>query len=329
MKTTELKGDNWHSDIIYIGGSPAAEQKIITQLGKDVHEEVINIAKRNNQAPIRPQHTKMLGGFTNAVFQISEDINDDFQIGFLKPGASYQAIVRFSNAGAYMAPDASSDLRGAAISVIPDTGERHDWLMTNAEQHHARNAVQALATSIAFCFPGKWNKIKGLLSLIGKFGISETLRIVKTVGAQSKIPVESIATETFFSRAPIRIGKVAVKYRLLPVSLKNSSAEPCNDLSRDLAARLHVSDLKYLLQVQRFDSNVNTPIEDSTVIWRTPFVTIAELILPKQELINDELFFAKHHFSPWNLNSTDFEPLGNMNRARRVVYASAAHTQQK
>lgn len=319
---------DWTTDIHYLGGSPDKEKAIIDRLVADVHREVGEIARKSGRPPQRPQHTKMIGGITNAIFRVAAGLPDEFRYGFLIPGAEYPAVVRLSNAAAYPVKEDMNDLHGAAIAVYPNVGDTHHWLMTNAEVHHARNAVEALATSIAFCFPGKFNKLKGTLRLIRQLGLGNTLRIVRTLKAQTAIPVESMATETFFSRAPIRIGNTAVKYRLYPTATKRTPQQSEPDLSMELRTRLLRGEVSYSLQVQRYVSPAATPIEDATVLWKSPFETIATLILPSQQLADKTAFFENHHFNPWQVNTPDFEPLGNMNRARRMVYASAVTAQK-
>lgn len=318
---------DWKAAIHYLGGSPDKENAIINKLVADVHKEVGTIALRSGRPPQRPQHTKMLAGITNALFTVSKDLPQEFRLGFLVPGAEYPAIVRLSNAAAYPVSADINDLHGAAIAVYPTSGNVHHWLMTNAEAHHAKNAVEALATSIAFCFPGKFNKLKGVLSLIRQLGLSNTLRIARTLKEQTAVPVESVATETFYSRAPIRIGNTAVKYRLSPTLSKSVPPQSVPDLRSEFRNRLLLGDVTYSLQVQRYVDEVHTPIEDATVIWNSPFETIASLILPRQEIADQTAFFEDHHFNPWQVNSVDFEPLGNMNRARRFVYPSAVKAQ--
>ena len=74
-------------------------------------------------------------------------------------------------------------------------------------------------------FLGLTDKLQGLLSLGASVGPLDMARIVKTVKEQMEIPVESLATEHFFSRAPFQIGEAAVKYQLTPDQAKSSEPE--------------------------------------------------------------------------------------------------------
>jgi catalase len=69
----------------------------------------------------------------------------------------YPAIVRFSNtSGKIIKSDDEPDLRGIAIEVKVSDDKHHDFLMTNAEEHHARDAEKAMVfTDPASSIPGK------------------------------------------------------------------------------------------------------------------------------------------------------------------------------
>ncbi len=319
---------NWQSAISYLGGTEEKERRLFEKMGKQVHEKIRIISKKYNAAPRRPQHAKMLAGIKNGTFRVLPDLADDLQVGFLKSGLSYPSIVRFSNAAAFYASDDSQDLRGVAIEISPFEGNVQDFLMTNAECHHARNAIEAMATSLAFSKEGFLNKMIGAVDLAAHVGPKEALRIAKTLSKQTRIPVESIATETFWSRAPFRIGEVVVKYRLNPIIQKIEPVKSNANLSEEFKSRLKVDDIKFSFQVQRYIDEGLTPLEDATKIWNSPFEMIAELLIPRQDLINDEVFFKTLHFNPWKLNSKEFEPIGNMNRARKIVYASSEDAQR-
>ncbi len=315
-----------------------------------VKAQVRNLVPQNGGERHRPQHAKMLAGIRDANFIVSADIPVEIQNGFLQPSAVYPTIVRFSNAiGLIRKNDAEPDLRGIAIRIRSKDGKDQDFLMTNAEKHHAKNAVEAMATSFAFSKPGilqridNWfkgsgrgflqsrKKIKkidgiltGLVSLSAQVGIGSALRILKTLSSQMKVPVESLATETFWSRAPIRISEYAYKYRLLPNISKSEIIDiPTQDLKSELRKRLSTNDISFQFQLQPYIDEKLTPLEDARKPWHSEFITIGELQIPRQELQEDDGFFESIAFNPWNVNSDDLEPIGNMNRARKGVYVES------
>ena len=322
--------------IKFLGGSEENENQLIEQMAREVREVVESLRHpENNGVRRHAQHAKMLAGIKNAEFRISSDIPDDLRVGFLRPGSVYPAIVRFSNAvGFIRTDDSEADLRGAAIRIKPTEGAEHDFLMTNAEEHHAKDAFEAMSTSVAFSTEGALRQmleadnkaiqgLDGVIELAKRVGPIDALRIVRTLKRQMKIPVESLATETYWSRAPLRIGDVVVKYLLSPVIQKVEPEKTEENLKDEFKRRLAQSAVRFNFEVQRYVNESDTPLEDATEAWKSSPTTIAELAIPQQTLVDDFEFFDSLEFNPWHLNTDSFEPIGSMNRARRRVYPSA------
>jgi len=316
----------------FLGGSEEKEKDLIQQMAQEVRQVVESLRDENNGVRLRAQHAKMLAGINNAEFHVSSSIPEDLRIGFLKPGAVYPATVRFSNAGGFIrANDAEEDLRGAAIKIVPPEGAEHDFLMTNAEEHHAKDAFEAMSTSVAFSTEGALRQmldadnkaiqaIDGFVELAKRVGAIDAARIILRLKGQMKIPVESLATETYWSRAPLRIGEVVVKYLLSPVVQKVEPEEAEKDLRAELKRRLEQREVRFNFQVQRYINEDDTPLENAREAWKYRQEKIAELVIPQQSLVDDMAFFENLEFNPWHINTGDFEPLGSMNRARKVVY---------
>lgn len=328
----------WQSEVAYLGGSQEKEARLIDQFVKEIQEVARTYEKANGRI-MRAQHAKMLAGFTNAEFRISPEIPEDLRVGFIQPGATYKAHVRFSNAGsAFRQSDKEPDLRGVAVRVMVDETNYHDFLMTNAEQHHAKDAREAMATTVAFADTSSLAKLKGIARLVARVGPLAALRIVKTLKQQMQRSVASLATEQFFSRAPLAIGAVAVKYKLTPhaeeptaETLEKSQNEkhPEPDLRKELAARLKQGDVIFYFKIQRYVDAQRTPINDATKVWNSPYETMAQLVIPRQDLETgearaNEKLIENTAFNPWNVFSNEFEPVGSMNRARRRVYQASA-----
>ena len=80
--------------------------------------------------------------------------------------------------------------------------------------------------------------------------------------------------------------------------------------------------------MQFFVDEGRTPIEDTSVEWKeadAPFVTVARLTLPQQDVASERGARARRHRSrasrsiPWHALE-ELRPLGNMMRARNVAY---------
>jgi catalase len=325
---------------VYLNGSKSAEEKLITQrFAPEINRIQKDIQRIEGAQRIkRAQHGKMLAGTKNAEFQVLPDIPDDLRIGLFQPGKSYPAHARFSNASSIEQPDSARDLRGVAIRVKPDVGSDHDFLMTNAPYSHARDSKQFMIIASAASRVGRpamlwrlgaWRTLAALVRLVRRLGLKEALRVLRTVRQQTSRPVASLATESYWSRAAFAFGPVAVKFKLEPATKDDSSqTQQCTDLRAELLARLRQGGLIFDFKVQRYVDEDRTPIEDGTVEWKeedAPFVTIARLVIPSQELNQaDELEVDSTAFNPWNTSSEEFRPLGSMNRARQAVYEASA-----
>src|SRR5262249_30275456 len=102
-------------------------------------------------------------------------------------------------------------------------------------------------------------------------------------------------------------------------------------LREDLAERLRQGPVRWDFQIQRYVDPQRTPLEDGTVAWNeadAPAETVAELVIPQQDLGSDEARAASTavdglEFNPWNAGP-ELRPLGSLNRARQIVYPESA-----
>jgi hypothetical protein len=332
-------GTGWENDYEPLGGSQDKEDELFRIFTQQIQEVQARFQKDGHIK--RGLHAEALLATKKAQLIITSDISEDLRIGFLKPGKAYEAHVRLSNAssGINTTDPNPKDLRGAAIRVMMgpgDDGPYHDFLMTNADPHHARDAREAMAAIVAGSEHGT---LAQLVKLIRGAGLFAAIRMSWRVSRQKSKPVESLATETYWSRAAFAFGRVAVKYRLAPIVEKSRHAKrPKRGLLDEITTRLEESEIRFRLQVQRYVDSRKTPIENAAKKWDerdSKFETIAELVLLKQKLGTDEAIsdaadIEKLAFNPWHVNTQDFVPLGNMNRSRNPVYwASVKLREQK
>jgi hypothetical protein len=68
------------------------------------------------------------------------------------------------------------------------------------------------------------------------------------------------------------------------------------------------------------------PIEDASVIWRSPEDRVATLRIPRQpfDTADRDALARAFTINPWHAVA-DHRPLGNQNRARRHVYLGLVH----
>jgi catalase len=333
-------GTGWRE--VFLGGSPEAEEALIREQFVPEVSRIQKDVRRIQAAPAfaRAQHGNQRVATKNARFEVVPDVPEDLRRGIFQPGKSYEAHVRFSNAGSIVVPDTAPDLRGIAFRVRDAAGDPRDFLMTSAAFSHVRDARQFMIAASALVrrsWPTMlwkvriWRVLVSLVRLTRQLGLREALRIFRTVLRQTYGPTSSLATEQYWSRAPFAMGNVAVKYMLEPA--EKATGKASKDLREELKQRLRSGPVEFEFRVQRYVDEARTPIEDATVEWKsqdTPFITLARLVIPAQELSEaDEREIAAYEFSPWNTNVEDFRPIGSMNRARKLVYYASAKLRRK
>jgi hypothetical protein len=93
--TAPAVGRGWQER--YLGGSPDAERELITGFVGDIH--TLQQATKRAQGLARFHrgfHAKMLCGILDAEFRIAQELPDDLQVGYFRPGNVHKATVRFS-----------------------------------------------------------------------------------------------------------------------------------------------------------------------------------------------------------------------------------------
>ena len=338
------RADRWKEKERYSGDSAEAECKEFEQLAHDIMQIQTTVRKRVSghgmPHPIqRALHAKATLAVDDAVLRFIDDLPADLQVGFAMPEQTYLTTVRFSNAASSREPDFAPNLRGIALRIQVESTSI-DLLASNFPISHARNARQFVEFAKATA-GGNISRIFGLAGLAKLFGIRETARMLCNVRTARKQPIDSVATQTYWSRGGLTWGpELAVRYLLRPAPGAPrgpipSTTEP-NYLFTEAAHRLKKGDIRFELCIQRYVNDEVTPIEDTAVEWKvtnSPVEPIATLTLKQTDITSADAQASaaaidRLAFNPWN-TTKDFRPLGNLNRARKAAYdASAAHRSQ-
>jgi hypothetical protein len=148
-----------------------------------------------------------------------------------------------------------------------------------------------------------------------------------------------MAAERYWSRTPFKIGDYAMKFMVqlsetadqegIRSRLK-SKKESVKEFGKQDYLREEFNcllekykTLKFDFRIQLYQDEERTPMENPSREWKesdAPFATLAELEILKPDISDEEI--EKMTFSPWN--TKDFEPLGAMNKARKLVYDRSA-----
>ncbi len=317
---------------IYEGGSPEAEEAIFLSLAQGMQQvQEANRRRMGTPRASRTLHSKMVAGVTNAFITVDRALPPDFVVAHFQPGASLDAAVRFSNASGVPQPDGAPDMRGAAIRIGLADGGIHDLLMTSFPVSHARDARQF----VTFAMIAAGDRETLFPRLIEAFGPEEAQRMGTNIRQGVRL-CASFALESFWSRGAILWGGHPVRFQLRPACAPNiphseDVATDADALTGELAARLAQTPVRYRLALQRFVDETLTPIEDGSIEWTeqaSPPIEIATLVIPMQDLHGPEGKaragqVEQMAFNPFNAPA-EFRPLGNLNRARRLVYARSA-----
>jgi Catalase len=320
----------------YDGGSVEAERAIFVSLA----ERMLAVQEMNRQkteapCPVRTLHAKLVAGITNASLTIDPELPQDFHVSYFQRGATLPAIVRFSNASGIAQHDSIPDMRGAALRVALPDGGIHDLLMTSFPVSHARNARQF----VEFAVLAAGNRETLPQRLVEAFGLEEAQRMGANI-RQGVRPCLSLALEGFWSRGAVLWGKRPVRFALRPFNDASTGPATLPDLPDglriELARRLKVAPIQFRLTLQRFVDETVTPIEDGAIEWleeTSPAIEVATLMIPLQDLLGEvgreqAAQVDRLAFNPWNA-PPEFRPLGNLNRARGVVYGMSTEAWQR
>ncbi len=282
--------------------------------------------KRNPAATLkRGFHAKGVG--VRGKFQVRSDIPKHLQVDLFQPSATYDALIRFSNARGEVLGDLSKDQRGVAIRLRTIPGETlspkdatniQDFLMTNTPISFARNPVQFI--EVGEILLGGIGKV--FPRLVKKYGFQEARRILGVFLAPI-ISFKPYQMNQYWSRTSYKFGDHSVRYLIRPSagmkisstgeqlagvvrSLLQGGEQKDYYLREKLREALRESDVRFDFCIQLFLDEKRTPIEDAYIEWKeldSPPIPIATLIVPKQEMdIQLQQDMEGMAFNPWHTN---------------------------
>ena len=272
--------------------------------------------------------------------------NDSPHLGVFKnPGQTYDAIIRFSSTLG-PAGDHVGDARGMSIKLFDVPGTK---LLTDQPHANTQDFTQidtpAFFTVNTHDFAGVIrlkSEPKSIVSFLLESPIVHALELkqLHDLTAGNANNGKSLAETTFFSQVPYRYtdgGEIdhAIKFSTRPCGSPTHLALNGTDteLRDDLQDRLKQGPLCYEFGLQFFKEGSGLKIEDGTNVWKesvTPFITYAKIAIPQQNFKTDaKLKYCENlSFQPWHTTTTH-QPLGNINRSRRVIYEAISAFRHK
>lgn len=290
--------------------------------------EQIQARRSQRWGPGRALHRKQLTA-AQGTLEVLDGLPPFARHGLFAQPHDYEVLVRLSNGGLDRAADKMPDIRGFAMRVLDVAGPAalggqarfQDFTLINHEAFAFPDSRE-FVSFVAAAAQGNGPLIKYMIKRYGVFGGPAQMgKMIKVAGRA----FSGFATQPLFSTVPMANGPYAVRVRLVPAT---SNGEPVRHAREDWAAdfceRLRRGPLHWDLQLQYFVDEKLTPIEDASVNWPTPYTTVARLMLPRQDTASAEGQALSERaetsvFDPWQALA-DHRPLGDVQRARKVVY---------
>lgn len=290
---------------------------------------IAELQKRNQRAGKagRALHHKGHGVF-EARFVVKDGLPEEARHGlFAKPG-TYEALVRYSNGGPKVQSDKVADVRGIAVKVLGVEGEK--VLGTAATQ----DFLGILSSSGPFESADDFMKVVWAarspalapFRVLGALGFRGLGMVVKLVKGLKAVKPGSLAGKTFYSAVPIQCGPYAVRFKMEPVGVgaEDALGATADAYGEELTTRLARGAVAYDFALQFFESEAKTPIENPSVDWDAPYVTVARLEVSKQDAASERGRKLGERgealgFDPWHA-LVAHKPLGGIMRMRKHAY---------
>ncbi len=326
-----------------------AEQPSITidTLGMDIApqeihaiEEAVRLgpkiskaAERVNGLPYRRDAHAKATGCVRATFSVNGDIPKHFQHSvFAQPGREYQAWIRFSNGDMTVQADKKPDARGMAIKLLDVDGNKiapelkgpktQDLVMANTPAFFHRNIYDYIEDMQDLA---KLERTRWFISLWPpRLHPKQLYRATQAVSSKINTPLEP----QYFSMTPYQLGDTVLKFSAKACQGMNFN-KPDNTSRFDYLTQAMQSQLQqgagcFDFMVQEKKVGKDMPLDDATVIWSehdSPFIPIARVNIPPQTFTSEtQMTFCENlSMNPWH-GVGDWQPLGSLNRSRRLVY---------
>ena len=277
---------------------------------------------------LRGQHPKM-HGCVAALFEVLP-LPPPLDQGLFARPARFDALVRLSSGRER--DDRKPDAHGMAIKLLGVAGEKampeapegeQDFILVDNPVFFIRNAAD-YARFMALVAADRKAEFLAYLHQTHPEDVAVLTSFAQHIQAD---PLSA----TYWGQVPYALGPdpaTACRYRAVPrVPAPDDSPGATPDYLRErMVARLapEASPVVYDLQVQLRQDADAAVIENPTVEWDTPFVTVGTLTIPPQEFDTPERRVRGEglRFSPWHALAAH-RPLGEINAVRRVVYPAS------
>ena len=278
-----------------------------------VTEMQIAIMKQHQDPSKRGQHPKQQA-LLRGVFEVSENVPETMRVGIFSKPQKFDALVRMSTG--LLPKDSDPQAHGCAIKLVDVPGSptgTQDFIMLDGSTFFIRDVADYVSF---FTATSKGCPAEFFASHRREFGLSSAFSVV----------VASHLDRQYWAELPIAMGDGAGRLTLIP-DVCNTSERPAAstpDGLKDALVDFFVTQRKaatYTFGVQPYVDEKNTPIEDATSVWGTPFEALATLTIEPQDFTapGQYEFCENLSYTPWHCHP-DHQPLGGIQRCRKRVY---------
>lgn len=297
-----------------------------------------------------------------AKFEILDNIPAEYAQGLYSKAGIHDAVIRFSNGAPRVDADRKLGMaQGLAIKVFDVAGKKlapgeedsttfdfnlinHPVFFCNRIEDYAYISKLFLELP-EYMEKGLRGKAKLAFNWLTNYGSTlpskESLRTFKAVGGFTTIEPKNTLLYDFHSQGAVRHGDYMAKIRVKPTaaSTKKVTRREVDLATSDEAIRplileeIREHDYQFDVQIQLCRNLKKQPIEEITTEWQesdAPFVTVATLTIPCQDVPDDGHFEIMEHlsFTPFRCLAEN-RPIGNLQQSRLKAYQIASETRHQ
>ncbi len=318
-----------------------AEEALLADEDRLAHEIAATMCafmerEYRGQVALRAGNTKT-HGLVRATFEVLADAPAELRQGLFREAGSYPAWVRFAGPGPFAPPDLDDNgILSMSIKVMNVPGPKLLDDERGTQDFTAISAPTFTTPDIRENLKLQWRIFDRTPALyfVSPFDSHVLDGIMQGMYARAH---GSPLDLRYYSCVPYLHGTGrAVKYSMRPRNPERSKVprRPPAHYLRDAMVRMlrtRAVEFDFLVQLQR--NPVRMPIENASVIWPerlSPYQPVARLHIPAQEFDTPaQMSFDRHlSFNPWHA-LPEHRPLGNQNRARRVIYETTSRFRQR
>ncbi|GEK46381.1 hypothetical protein HPA02_06640 [Bisbaumannia pacifica] len=273
-------------------------------------------------------------GLLKAQFEVLE-LPEPLRVGLFREPRAFEAWARFGGPGPRVVPDMRDNgVLSLGVKVLGVPGET----LLDDEAHTQDFSGISAPT---FTTPDVYENAK-LQRLIGAgmpvwyflnpFDSHYADMLLQALHAKAHGSPFEVG---YWSCVPYLYGKGrAIKYRFVPLLERRSKVPlpaPDDYLRRAMVDTLgEEAEVVFELRIQFQEDPVTMPIEDASIIWTSEEIPVARLRLPRQEFDTQarKRLARELTINPWHA-LPEHRPLGNQNRARKLIYSETSRLRQR